>query len=63
MTKHKIVILLVILFLVYPAFFLVIYAQPPIPPVPESPIDGGVSILLIIGLFFGIKKLFKSNRK
>ena len=36
------------------------FAQgPPPPPPPGLPIDGGVFILAVVGLYFGIKKLEK----
>jgi len=37
---------------------------PPSPPPPPGlPIDGGLSILLGLGLFFGVKSILKSNKQ
>lgn len=46
---------------------LVCFAQdppPPGPPVPPGfPIDGGVLLGVIVGLFYGVKKMFFSKTK
>jgi len=36
--------------------------QPPCPPPPNIPIDGGISILLAMGVGYGIKKTINLNK-
>jgi hypothetical protein len=35
---------------------------PPLPPNPQSPIDGGAGFLLAAGLIYGIRKYYKSRK-
>jgi len=50
---------LVLLFFMLSCTFL--FAQP-IPPAPQTPISGGLGIIIILASLFGLKKYFK-NRK
>lgn len=37
---------------------------PPMPPPPPGlPIDGGLTFLLVLGLFFGVKSILKSSKQ
>ena len=64
MQKTIIPILLVVFLLVFPPNLLQVFAQgPPLPPPPTAPIDGGIGILLGLGLLLGIRKMIKAGKK
>ncbi|WP_299063983.1 PID-CTERM protein-sorting domain-containing protein [uncultured Polaribacter sp.] len=56
----------IIIFVVVFSFPFLGYSQivpPPIPPPPPPglPIDGFTSVLLVVGMFYGSKKIFKDS--
>ena len=59
MKKTLSIIILITLFVIDVKF---LYAQPTDPPT-DIPIDGGVSIVLVGGILYGIKKLYDEQRK
>jgi hypothetical protein len=62
---NKIIMLFVALFMLPIYTFSAPPPPPPgtVPPPPGSPIDGGLMILLLISLAFGIYKIYISNIK
>lgn len=58
----KIIVLLMIVSLLSCVGITVLYAQP-LPPAPTAPISGGLGILIISGIVYGLKKYFSKNKK
>lgn len=56
MTQNKLIIIFSLLIIVFPAM-----SQPP--PPPATPIDGGLSALLIAGGLYGMKKIKEQRNK
>jgi len=60
--NHLIILVLTIVFVVAPMFINPLIAQPP-PPTPVAiPLDGGLFALLVAGLFYGGRKLYKEEK-
>ena len=60
----NIILLIVVCLLVFsPVFIPGLFAQAQPPDHTATPIDGGASILLALGVFYGLRKLFKSGKK
>lgn len=58
--KKLFYLLFILLFIFNPIFISLLFAAPA---PTATPIDGGVSILLGLGLFYGISRLFKSRKR
>jgi hypothetical protein len=57
------VLLVIAILIILPAIINQVCAQPP-PPTPSgAPIDGGAGILLVVGVYYSVRKIFKSNKK
>ena len=62
--KSKIFKIILIFFLILsPLFISVSVGQPPPPPPQDIPIDGGLLALLIAGIAFGGRKIYKEEKK
>ena len=61
--KHFKILILFIIFLVFPLFLSTSMGQPPPPPPQDIPIDGGLLALLLIGITYGGRKIFLDERE
>ncbi|MEA2041381.1 MAG: hypothetical protein U9N85_02355 [Bacteroidota bacterium] len=55
--------LFVFLFMALPALIYTAAAQPPPPPPEPIPLDGGLSALIVAGLAYGARRLYKQQKK
>ncbi len=63
MKKSRLIIIVItIIFIVAPMFISPIIAQPPPPKPVAIPLDGGLFALLIAGLIYGGRKLYKEEK-
>jgi len=51
-----------LLFFLFLSGINMLYAQP-LPPNPQSPLFRGATILVIIGIIFGVRKYYKSKKQ
>ncbi len=59
---RRIFVILILMF----AFIIssqIVSAQPPPPPPQDIPIDGGLTVLLIGGLLYGAREIYKHDKK
>ncbi len=62
MKKKFVPIILLLAFILVPAFLNTALGQPP-PPTPQSiPFDGGLSILIAAGIAYGAKKIHNAQK-
>jgi hypothetical protein len=55
--------ILTIAFIVAPLFINTVIGQPPPPDPVDIPLDGGLFALLIVGLFYGGRKIYKEEKQ
>jgi len=61
MNKYLTFLIFLVIFALSPLFVQMIVAQPP-PPKPQPiPLDGGLSFLLVAGVAYAAKKLYKNK--
>jgi len=57
------VIFITLVFIMLPFFMETIIAQPPPPKPKDIPLDGGLFSLLVAGLIYGGRKIYKEEKK
>ena len=55
-------VFVLILFMVIPTFLNTAMGQPPPPPPQDIPLDGGISLLLVAGVAYGVKRIHSSEK-
>lgn len=60
--KKQLLILLFVIFMISPFFMELASAQPPPPPPQDIPLDGGLTLLIVTGIAYGARKMYKSQK-
>lgn len=56
------ILILTVFFIIAPLFINTVIGQPPPPDPVDIPLDGGLLTLLIAGLFYGGRKIYKEEK-
>jgi len=63
MKKYLFFFFILALLLISPYTAGKLMAQPPPPPTEQIPLDGGLTALVVAGIAYGARKIYKSSRK
>lgn len=63
MNKYLTFIIFLVIFALSPLFVQTIVAQPPPPPPQAIPLDGGLSFLLVAGVAYAAKRLYRNKEQ
>ena len=63
MKRILILFIFLAIFLLIPGFIETAFSQPPPPPPEPIPLDGGLTALILGGLAYGARKLYKQQKE